>query len=204
MLELNTASAMPLLSWKKQSTSSAYCVYFKSNVYPVLGRLGSADCTPIDVKIELSTCRGKVYVLLQLVKAKDCILKFTMFVKLRPTGPLQTIVALSLPAEDSAYMISQETLTTVISASRTWSPGKNTMVVLSVKYCLAFCAYSESVVQLAELEGQDEHEVALDVTQYTFSVEQQERVLLNSAATLRTVNIMEIAIFFYVASALSG
>ena len=58
-------------------------------------------------------------------------------------------------------------------------------------------------MQLAELEGQDAHKVALDVTQYTFSVEQQERVLLNSAATLRTVNIMERAIFFYVASALS-
>ena len=75
-------------------------------------------------------------------------------------------------------------------------------MVLGVKYCLASCAYLESVVQLAELEGQDEHEVAMGVTQYTFSVEQQERVLMNSAAT-RTVNIMERAIF-YVASALSG
>ena len=58
-------------------------------------------------------------------------------------------------------------------------------------------------MQLAELEGQDEHKVALDVTQCTFSVEQQERVLMNSAAT-RTVNVMERAIFFYVASALGG
>ena len=125
-----------------------------------------------------------------------------MFVKLRPTGPLQTIVALSLPEEDSPRMISQETLTTVISASRTWSPGKNTIVVLEVKYRSASCEYSESVVQLAELEGQDEHEVALDVIQYIFPAEQQERVLMNSVAT-RTVNSMERAIF-YVASALSG
>ena len=76
-------------------------------------------------------------------------------------------------------------------------------MVLEVKYSSAFCAYSESVVQLAKLEGQDEHEVALDVTQYTFSVEQQERVLMNSAAT-RTENSMERAIFFYVATALRG
>lgn len=32
--------------------------------------------------------------------------------------------------------------------------------------------------QLIELEGQDEHEAAVGVTQYTFSVEQREGVLM--------------------------
>ena len=41
------------------------------------------------------------------------------------------------------------------------------------------------------------------MTQYTFSVEQHERVLLNNVAT-STVNSMERAIFSYVASALIG
>ena len=69
-------------------------------------------------------------------------------------------------------MISLDTLATVIFLSRTWSPGKNTIVVLKVKYRSASCAYSESVVQLVELSGQDEHEVAVGVTQYMFSAEQ--------------------------------
>ena len=33
------------------------------------------------------------------------------------------------------------------------------------------------------LGGQDEHEVAVGVTQYTFSAEQYESVLMSSAAT---------------------
>ena len=41
-----------------------------------------------------------------------------------------------------------------------------------VKYISVSCAYSESVAQWVELWGQDEHEAALDVTQYTFSAEQ--------------------------------
>ena len=110
--------------------------------------------------------------MLQLVKAKDCILKFFMFVNLRPTDPLHTIVALSLPEENCPCMVNQDILATVIFASRTWSPGKNTIVVLEVKYCSAFHAYSESVVQLVELSGQDGHEATVGVTQYTFSVEQ--------------------------------
>ena len=47
-----------------------------------------------------------------------------------------------------------------------------TIVVLEVKYISASCAYSDSVVQLAELWGQDEHVVEVGVTQYTFSAEQ--------------------------------
>ena len=77
-----------------------------------------------------------------------------------------------LPEEDSPCMVRLVTLETVIFLSRTWSPGKNIIVVLEVKYSSASCAYSESVVQLAELRGQDEHEVAVGVTQYTFSAEQ--------------------------------
>ena len=60
----------------------------------------------------------------------------------------------------------------MISASRTWSPGKNTIVVLEVKYSSASCAYSESVAQLVELSGQDEHVAKVGVTQYTLLAEQ--------------------------------
>ena len=77
-------------------------------------------------------------------------MKSTILVKLRPTDPLQTTVAL-LPEEDSPHMVSLVTLAIVILILRTWSPGKNTIVVLEVKYTSASCAYSESVVQLAEL-----------------------------------------------------
>ena len=51
------------------------------------------------------------------------------------------------------------------------------------KYSSAFRAYSASVVQLAELGGQDEHEVAVGVTQYTFSAVQQERNLVKRTTT---------------------
>ena len=61
-------------------------------------------------------------------------------------------------------------------------------MVSEVKYDSAFFAYSESVVHLVELGGQDEHEVAVDVTQYTFSAEQYVRVLMSSAATRTTVD----------------
>ena len=94
-----------------------------------------------------------------------------MFVKLRPTGPLQTTVG-RLPEEDSPHKVNLVTWATMILVSRVWSPGKNTIVVLEVKYSSASCAYSESVVQLVELGGQDEHEVAVGATQYTFSAEQ--------------------------------
>ena len=59
-----------------------------------------------------------------------------------------------------------------------------------MKYSSASCAYLASVVQLAELGGQDEHEAAVGVTQYTFSAEQQGRKLVNRAAT-RMMNGME-------------
>ena len=62
----------------------------------------------------------------------------------------QTIVAV-LPGEDSPSMVSSVTLATVIVLSRTWSPGKNTIVVLEVKYLSNSCAYSESVPQWVEL-----------------------------------------------------
>ena len=55
-------------------------------------------------------------------------------------------------------------------------------MVSEVKYDLASCAYSESVAQWV-LRGQDEHEVAVGVTQYTFSTEEWERVLMSSTAT---------------------
>ena len=70
--------------------------------------------------------------------------------KLRPTDPLQTTVAL-LPEEDFPLMVSLDILVTVILVSRVWLPCKNTIVVLEVKYSPASCAYSDSVVQLAEL-----------------------------------------------------
>ena len=73
-----------------------------------------------------------------------------MFLKLRPTDPLQTIVA-TVPEEDSPRIVSLVRLATLIFISRTWSPGKKTIVVLEVKYSSASCAYSESVVQLVEL-----------------------------------------------------
>ena len=78
------------------------------------------------------------------------MLKFTKFVKLKPTDPLRTIVAM-LPEEDSPRIVSLATLATVMVLSRTWSPGKNTIVVLEVKYISAFCTYSESVEQLDEM-----------------------------------------------------
>ena len=74
------------------------------------------------------------------------MLKSTIFVKLKPTDPLRTTVAM-LSGEDSPCMVSLATLATVIFISRTWSPGKNTIVVLEVKYSSVSCAYSESVAQ---------------------------------------------------------
>ena len=100
--------------------------------------------------------------------------------KLKPTDRSQTT---SLE-KDLPRMVNLATLATVTEASRTWSPGKNTIVVLEVKYCSASCAYSESVVQLAELRGQDEHEAIVGVTQYTFSAKQCALVV-SSAATIR-------------------
>ena len=99
------------------------------------------------------------------------MLKSTIFVKLKPTDPLRTTVTM-LSEEDSPRMVSLVTLAIVIFLSRVWSPDKNTIVVLEVKYSSTSCAYSESVVQLVELSGQNEHEVAVGVTQYTFSAEQ--------------------------------
>ena len=86
------------------------------------------------------------------------MLKSTTFVKLKPIGPLRAIVAM-LSEENSPYMVSLDTLATVIFLSRRWSPGKNSIVVSEVKYSSASCAYSESVAQWV-LGGHDEHEVA--------------------------------------------
>ena len=80
-------------------------------------------------------------------------------------------------------MVNLDMLATVIFTSRVWSPGKNTIVVLEVKYDLVCCRYSESVAQRIELRGQSEHEVSVGLTQYTFSAEQQERVLSSSTTT---------------------
>ena len=90
------------------------------------------------------------YFLLQDVKANESILNSIKFVKNRPTDPLQTIVTLS-PEEDSPRMVNLATLATVIFASRTWSPGKNTIVVSEMKYDLASCTYSVNEAQWVEL-----------------------------------------------------
>ena len=73
-----------------------------------------------------------------------------MLAKLKPTGPLQTMVG-GLSEEDFPHMVSLAMLVIVISVARTWSPDKNTIVVLEVKYSSASRAYSESVVQWVEL-----------------------------------------------------
>ena len=99
------------------------------------------------------------------------MLKSTIFVNLKPTDPVQTTVGM-LPGKFSPRMFNPVTLATVTLLSRVWLPGKNTMVVLKVKYSLASCAYSESVAQWVELREQDEHKVAVGVTQYIFSPEQ--------------------------------
>ena len=110
--------------------------------------------------------------LLQNVRAKEYILNPTILVNLRPTDPLQAIFAM-FPKEDSPCMVSLATLAIVMFVLRVWSPGKNTMVVFEVKYSSGSRVYAESVVQLLELRGQDEHEaLTLSVTQYTFSAEQ--------------------------------
>ena len=131
--------------------------------------------------------KGLTSSLLQELKARESILKSTICVKLRPTEPLQTMVAM-LPEEGPPHKISLDMLATVIFISRSWSPGKNTIAVSEVKYDSAFCAYSESVVHMVELGGQDEHEVAVGATQYTFSAEQYVRVLMSSAAIRTAVD----------------
>ena len=132
MLVLFTTSAVPGLSWKEQLTSSA-CVECKRRAtwtrVVLLGRMS-------DGKIP---GRAITYFLLQDVKAKESILNSTILVRLRPTDPMQTTVAL-LPEEDSPHMVSLDTLATVILVSRVWSPGKNTTVVLEVKYSFACSA----------------------------------------------------------------
>ena len=110
-----------------------------------------------------------------------------ILVKLRPTDPLQTTVAM-LPEEDSPRMVNLVTLATVMFVSRVWSPGKNTMVVLEVKYSSVSCAYAESVAQWVDLGGQDEHEVTLGLTQYTFSAVQYRRMYMSSAVTKTGIN----------------
>ena len=112
------------------------------------------------------------------------MLKSTIFVKLKPTDPLRTTIAM-LPEENFPRMVRLATLATVILVSRLCSPGKNTIVVLEVKYSSVSCAYSESVAQWV-LCGQDEHEVAVGVTQYTFSAEQWGEMFRMSSAVRHT------------------
>ena len=134
---LFTTSAVPMLSWKEQLSNSVCCV----------------DCRSRATLTMPGELPGRIvaYLLVHKVKAKESILNSTILVKLRPTDPLQTIVAILPEEEDSPHMVNLATLTTVIFISRTWSPGKNTIVVLEVKYSSASCAYSESVAQLVEL-----------------------------------------------------
>ena len=81
ILVLFTTRAVPSLSWKEQLLTSAYCV----------------DCTNRAIRLLATGTPGKVipkaYFILQDVKAKE-FLKSTILVKLRPTNPLQTTVAL--------------------------------------------------------------------------------------------------------------
>ena len=84
------------------------------------------------------------------IKAKECILKCTILVKLRPTESLQTIVATMLE-EECPNKVSLAMLATVTFVFRLWLPGKNTKVVLEVKYNSASCAYSVSVAHWVEL-----------------------------------------------------
>ena len=116
-------------------------------------------------------------------------MRSTILVKVKPTSPLQTTVAV-MSEEFSPHMVSLAMFATVMLVVRAWSPGTNIIVLLEVKYSSGSCVYSASVLQLAELGGQDEHEVAVGVTQYTFSAEQQERKLVNRAAT-RMMNGVE-------------
>ena len=60
MLELITTSAVPMLSWKEQLTSSAYCVDCKSNAcFVINGKLGSVSGIPqIDLNMIFSIPRG--------------------------------------------------------------------------------------------------------------------------------------------------
>ena len=139
MLVLVTTSAVLRLSWKEQLTSSA-CVECKRRA--TWTRVAPLGRTFHGIK----SGRAITYFLLQDVKVNESILNSTIPMKLRPTDPLQTTVTL-LPEEDSPYMVSRVTLATVILVSRVWSPGKNTIVVLEVKYSSASCAYSESVAQ---------------------------------------------------------
>ena len=105
-------------------------------------------------------------------KAIEHIWNSTTGTKLSPTDPLQTTVALLFekdsPHGQSNYIGNCDN----ISVSRVWAADKNIIVVLEVKYSSTFCAYSESVVEWVEFWGQDEHEVAVGVTQYTFPAEQ--------------------------------
>ena len=90
-------------------------------------------------------------------------------------------------------MVNLPMLATVIFILRVWSPGRNIIVVLVVKYNSASCAYSYSVAQV-ELSGQDEHKVlAVGVTQYTLLAEQQGNVPKSSAsAATRAMNDVDI------------
>ena len=45
-------------------------------------------------------------------------------------------------------MVNLDMLATVIFISRVWLPGKNTIVVLEVKYDLVCCTYTESVAHV--------------------------------------------------------
>ena len=60
------------------------------------------------------------------------MLKSIVFVKLKPTDPMRTTVAVLLE-KDSPCMVSLVMFATAIFISRTWSPGKNTIVVFGIK-----------------------------------------------------------------------
>ena len=66
-------------------------------------------------------------------------------------------------------MVSLVTLATVIFLSRTWSPDKNTKVVLEVKYSSAFCAYLVSVVQWLLFQNSTVSQEYYEVVQVNFS-----------------------------------
>ena len=175
MLVLRTTSAVPRLSWKEVLTNSANYMDSKNRVYLLTS--------------------GLPKFLPQEVKLTEWIWKSNILTKLKPTAPLQTTVVTWL-REDCPHKVNLDMLATVKFTSRVWSPGRNTIVVLEVKYCSASCAYSESVAQGVSLWGQDEHEVLgarVGLTQYTFSAEQREKVLRRSVAA-RAMNGVDWAI----------
>ena len=110
MLVWYTVSAR--LLWKEQLTSLAYNV----------------DC-----KDKTKVLAGLLSDLFQEVKVKEWMLKSTIFVKLKPTDPLQIMIVAMLSEENPPSIVSLDILATLTFMSRTWSRDKNSIVVLDIQ-----------------------------------------------------------------------